>query len=188
MTINGIQSIDPTTSPLTSPTSAPGTTDASSGLGKDAFMRLLVDQIKNQDPLSPSDNTQYLAQLAQFSSLEQMQSLNDNIVGLAVLQQNNALMSQLTTSSSLIGQTVTYMDPSTNELATGTVSSVKIEDNIALLSIGGEDVPLANVTEVLGHQPVDGTTGTGTETNTGTEPGDGAGTNAGATDPTTTPE
>ncbi len=178
MTIHGIQSTDPTTIPLTSPTSAPATADASNGLGKDAFMRLLVDQIKNQDPLSPSDNTQYLAQLAQFSSLEQMQSLNDNIVGLAVLQQNNALMSQLTQSSSLIGQTVNYMDPSTNQPATGTVTSVKIQDNVALLSIGGQDVPLANVTEVLGHLPVDGTTGSGTDTNTGT----------GTTDPTTTPE
>ena len=165
MTINGIQSTDP----LTSPTSAPAATGAN-GLGKDAFMTLLVDQIKNQDPLSPSDNTQYLAQLAQFSSLEQMQSLNDNIVGLAVLQQNNALMSQLTQSSTLIGQTVMYTDPSTGESATGAVGSVKIQDNVALLSIGGEDVPLANVSQVLGHQPVDttGSTGSGDDTGTGT--------------------
>src|SRR6478752_427371 len=144
MTINGIQSTDP----LTSPTSAPAAPTGSSALGKDAFMTLLVDQIKNQDPLSPSDNTQYLAQLAQFSSLEQMQSLNDNIVGLAVLQQNNALMSQLTQSSTLIGQTVTYNDPTTGQPATGAVSSVMIQDNVALLSINGENVPLANVTQV----------------------------------------
>ncbi len=166
MTINGIQSTDP----LTSPTSAPAAT-GSSALGKDAFMTLLVDQIKNQDPLSPSDNTQYLAQLAQFSSLEQMQSLNDNIVGLAVLQQNNALMSQLTQSSTLIGQTVMYTDPSTGESATGAVGSVKIQDNVALLSINGEDVPLANVTQVLGHEPVDTTppvTGTDGDAGTGT--------------------
>jgi flagellar basal-body rod modification protein FlgD len=165
MTINGIQSTDP----LTSPTSAPAAT-GSSALGKDAFMTLLVDQIKNQDPLSPSDNTQYLAQLAQFSSLEQMQSLNDNIVGLAVLQQNNALMSQLTQSSTLIGQTVQYTDPATGQSATGAVSSVKIQDNVALLSIGGEDVPLANVTQVLGHEPAttDSGTGTGGDAGTGT--------------------
>jgi flagellar basal-body rod modification protein FlgD len=147
MTIQSIQSGDPLTSSTTIPTEA----QSSSALGKDAFMKLLVNQIKNQDPLSPSDNTQYLSQLAQFSSLEQMQSLNDNIVGLAVLQQNNALMSQLTQSSALIGQTVTYLDPATNQSATGTVSSVMIQDNLAVLSIGGENIPLANVTEVLGH-------------------------------------
>jgi flagellar basal-body rod modification protein FlgD len=182
MTINGIQTTDPLTSPTTSPTSAPAAT-GSSALGKDAFMTLLVDQIKNQDPLSPSDNTQYLAQLAQFSSLEQMQSLNDNLVGMAVLQQNNALMSQLTQSSTLIGQTVVYTDPATGQSATGAVSSVKIQDNVALLTIGGEDVPLANVTQVLGHMPVDGTApGAGTDTGSGT----GGDTGTGTTDPTTT--
>lgn len=181
MTINGIQSTDPLISPTTSPTSAPAATDASSALGKDAFMTLLVDQIKNQDPLSPSDNTQYLAQLAQFSSLEQMQTMNDNIVGLAVLQQNNALMSQLTQSSTLIGQTVQYTDPATGQSATGAVTSVKIQDNVALLSIGGEDVPLANVTQVLGHLDPGGTT-----PDSGTDTGTSGDTGTGTTDPNTT--
>jgi hypothetical protein len=72
------------------------------------------------------------------------------------------------------------MDPSTNQLSNGTVSSVKIQDNVALLSIDGQDVPLANITEVLGHQPVDGTTGSGTDTSTGGDTGE--------TDPTTNPE
>ncbi|MDZ4774186.1 MAG: flagellar hook capping FlgD N-terminal domain-containing protein [Planctomycetota bacterium] len=126
------------------------TVASASNLDKDAFMKLLVSQLKNQDPLAPQDNGQYIAQLAQFSSLEQMQELNDNVVGLAVLQQNNALMSQLTQSSSLIGQQVRYTDPTTQESRVGTVSSVKIEDDLAQLSIGGNNVPLGNVTEVLG--------------------------------------
>ncbi len=124
---------------------------ANQSLDKDAFMKLLVNQLKNQDPMDPADNTTYIAQLAQFSSLEQMQALNDNIVGLAVLQQNNALMSQLTQSSALIGQQVRYLDPTTNEPKVGVVSSVKIEDDLAQLSIDGSSVPLGNVTEVLGH-------------------------------------
>jgi len=89
-----------------------------------------------------------LAQLAQFSSLEQMTELNDNIVGLAVLQQSNALMSQLTSSSALIGQNVRYSDPATGEARWGSVASVKIEEGLAVLNIGGENVPLANVLEV----------------------------------------
>ncbi len=120
-------------------------------LGKDAFLRLLVSQLKNQDPMEPARNEEMLAQLAQFSSLEQMQELNDNIVGLAVLQQSNALMSQLTSSSALIGQSVEYSDPqgsATGGTAWGTVSSVKIQEGLAVLVIDGKDVPLANVLEV----------------------------------------
>lgn len=144
MAISNVQNTSST------PTSTTTTGTNAQSLGKDAFMKLLVNQMKNQDPLSPSDNSQYLSQLAQFSSLEQMQELNDNIVGLAVLQQNNALMSQLTQSSTLIGQEVRYTDPTTQESKTGFVSSVKVDDGIAVLSIGGSTVPLANVSEVLG--------------------------------------
>src|SRR5262245_21876395 len=92
-------------------------------LGKDAFMSLLVNQLKNQDPLDPAKNEDMIAQLAQFSSLEQMQELNDNIVGLAVLQQQNALLDHLTTSSNLIGQSVKFLDPATQEERWGTVAS-----------------------------------------------------------------
>lgn len=144
MSISNIQS---STNSSSSSTSAIA---SQSNLDKDAFMKLLVSQLKNQDPMAPQDNGEYIAQLAQFSSLEQMQELNDNVVGLAVLQQNNALMSQLTQSSSLIGQQVRYTDPTTQESRTGTVSSVKIENDLAQLSIGGNNIPLGNVTEVLG--------------------------------------
>jgi flagellar basal-body rod modification protein FlgD len=129
-----------------------------SALGKDTFMKLLVTQMRNQDPLQPAKNEQMLAQLAQFSSLEQMQDLNDNIVGLAVLQQSNALMSQLTNSSSLIGKSVEYVDPKSGNQVWGTVSSVRIKEGLAILNIGGEDIPLANVTEV-GAEPSTTTTG-----------------------------
>ena len=121
-------------------------------LGKNTFMKLLVTQLRNQDPLQPAKNEEMLAQLAQFSSLEQMQDLNDNIVGLAVLQQSNALMSQLTNSSSLIGKSVEYLDPTSGEAVWGTVTSVRIKEGLAILNIGGEDVPLASVTEV-GTEP-----------------------------------
>lgn len=126
--------------------------DAPSRLDKDAFMKLLVNQMKNQDPMQPADNTQMIAQLAQFSSLEQMQTLNDNIVGLAVLQQQNATLNQLTSASALIGKTVKYLDPATQTEQWGSVEAVKIVDGLASLSIGGKDVPLANVAEI-GAQP-----------------------------------
>ena len=49
----------------------------SSVLGKDAFLELLVTQLQNQDPLNPMDDKEFIAQLAQFSSLEQMSNVAD---------------------------------------------------------------------------------------------------------------
>jgi flagellar basal-body rod modification protein FlgD len=123
---------------------------SSEELGKDAFMKLLVSQLQNQDPINPQSNEDFIAQLAQFSSLEQMTNLNDAFLGLTLLQQSNALMAQLTDSSSLIGQTVHYTDPATSEAKSGTVDSVKIEEGLAILNIDGADVPLMNVTEITG--------------------------------------
>lgn len=124
-----------------------------SGVGKDAFMNLLATQLKNQDPMDPAKNDQMLAQLAQFSSLEQMQNLNDNIVGLAVLQQSNALMQQLTDASALMGKDVKYTDPETQKETWGKVDSVRIVDGAAMLNIGGKDIPLVAVKEI-GTPPV----------------------------------
>ena len=121
-------------------------------LDKNAFLQLLIAQMKNQSPLDPTSNDEFIAQLAQFSSLEQMQVVNENLVGLAVLQQSNALMSQLTDSSALIGKSVRYDDPETGEPKEGTVASVKLEEGLAILRIDGKDIPLANVTEVTGEQ------------------------------------
>lgn len=55
-------------------------------LGKDAFLQLLVAQIKNQSPLNPQDSSQFLSQLSQFSSLEQLQNMTTGIDSLASLQ------------------------------------------------------------------------------------------------------
>lgn len=173
--ISGIQATDPI---------AGAATGAAAGqaMGKDAFMKLLVNQIKNQDPMAPTDNQQFIAQLAQFSSLEQMTTMNENIVGLAVLQQNNALLDQLTSSSALIGQHVTWADPTTGQSRDGVVSSVKLVDGLAVLRVGTEDVPLGAVEEVDGAPQADAGTGTtdgadaGTDTDTGGADG-AAGTN-----------
>ena len=119
-------------------------------LGRDAFMQLLVNQLKNQDPLAPTGQEEFLAQLAQFSALEEMRGVNENLVALALLQQNNALMDQLTSASSLIGKTVVYVDPDGGAELSGTVESVKLEEGLAFLRIDGQDVPLTQVVEVTG--------------------------------------
>lgn len=82
-----------------------GTTTSSTEtvMGKDDFLNLLVAQLRNQDPLNPSDSTEFTAQLAQFSSLEQLQNINDTLAGFEVYQStlNNIQ------SSNFIGKTVT---------------------------------------------------------------------------------
>ena len=66
----------------------PSTTDV---LGKDDFLQLLVAQLQNQDPLNPMESTEFTAQLAQFSSLEQLYNVNDNLsdLGTSQLTMNN---------------------------------------------------------------------------------------------------
>ena len=59
-----------------------GKTDISQVTSKDAFLRLLVAQIRNQNPLNPADGVQFLTQLAQFSELEQMITMRQEVEGL----------------------------------------------------------------------------------------------------------
>ena len=66
-------------------------------LDKNAFLKLLITQLENQDPLDPQDNSEFVAEMAQFSSLEQMTNMNDS------LSQINTLVSNMDTSM-LVGQ------------------------------------------------------------------------------------
>jgi flagellar basal-body rod modification protein FlgD len=143
MELSGISSSDPFSL-------APQSQSAQS-LGSDAFMKLLVQQLQNQDPLDPAQGTEYVAQLANFASLEQMTNLNSQLELLTLLQQDNQLTNELTMGSLLIGQEVGYVDPDTQAEGQGIVDSVKIEDGITVVSIDGKDIPLLSVNEVLGE-------------------------------------
>lgn len=85
-------SVDSVTSTTNNPTGLydPGAT--STVMGKDDFLTLLLTQLQNQDPLNPTDSTEYTAQLAQFSSLEQLSNVNANLEYMQLYQAsiNNA--------------------------------------------------------------------------------------------------
>jgi len=152
MDIPGISSNDPITTRL-------GQTQfGAQQLDRDAFLNLFVAQLENQDPLDPVKNEAFVEQLATFSSLEQLEEMNDNMVASIALNQSNAILSQLTQSSALIGKSVTWADPDTGYETTGTVERVKLTDGYAMLSIDGQDVPLAAVVEIQGDAPDESTT------------------------------
>jgi flagellar basal-body rod modification protein FlgD len=79
-------------------------------MGKEDFLMLLVAQLQNQDPLSPDDPTEFTAQLAQFSSLEQLTSLNESMENLVTSNANSDRFSTLNT----IGKSVAYNSGSFN--------------------------------------------------------------------------
>ena len=109
-----------------------------SNLDKDAFLQLLVAQMKYQDPLEPTSNTEYIAQFATFSELEQMQNMSATL--------------ELSRASSLIGQTV-LLDVTDSEGRTrtvqGNVDYVIYENGKAYLSIGGEPYSLDDLDRVV---------------------------------------
>ncbi len=76
----------------------------SNKLGKDEFLKLLVAQLANQDPLSPTDNQQFIAQLAQFSSVEQAEATNSRLDSLLLAQASN----NQTATSAFIGKDVMF--------------------------------------------------------------------------------
>jgi flagellar basal-body rod modification protein FlgD len=127
-----------------------------SSLDKDAFMQLLVAQMRNQDPTQPADSEQLAAQLAQFSSLEQLEQINENLTVMGLLEQNNALLSQLSESSSLIGNEITWEDPELGISGSGTVDSVQVINGLTYLKVDGNSVPLAFVTGVQAAGSTDG--------------------------------
>lgn len=87
---------------LPQPSSAP--TPPSNTLGKDDFLKLLTTQLQSQDPLSPMDSNAFVAQLAQFSTVEQLQGVGDKLDSLLLAQ---ATSNQLSTAS-LVGKGVRY--------------------------------------------------------------------------------
>lgn len=115
---------------------------ASSTLDKDAFLQLLVTQMKYQDPLEPTDNTEYVSQLATFSTLEEMQNMTSSL--------------SMTRATSLVGQYVTVKV--TNEttgitsLTGGKVDYVSIENNKAFLNINGEKYSIDDLDSIVDEE------------------------------------
>ncbi|ASV40234.1 flagellar hook assembly protein FlgD [Pseudomonas sp. NS1(2017)] len=121
-------------------------------LGKDAFLQLLVTQLKNQNPLSPQDNGAFVAQLAQFSSLEGINTLNDSVNAIS----SNFSSSQALQASSLVGRSIIIQTDKamvdTSKSMTGSVD-VKTATGNVTVKITDKDGNLVRTIE-MGAQAV----------------------------------
>ena len=108
------------------------TATGSQSLGKDAFLQLLVTQLKNQNPLSPQDNGAFVAQLAQFSSLEGINTLNDSVNNIS----SNFSSSQALQASSLVGRSIIIQTDKamvdTSKSMTGSVDVTAAVGNVSV--------------------------------------------------------
>ena len=110
-------------------------------LGKDQFLKLFVAQLQHQDPMNPMNDSEFMAQMASFSTLEQVTNL---------ASANERMATSMTSNSAvgLIGRTVSYVDAN-DEIRTGKVDKVTTAGGKPLLTVDGVDgVDPSTITQV----------------------------------------
>jgi flagellar basal-body rod modification protein FlgD len=124
-----------------SSSSTSSVTGVGGAMGEQQFLQLLVAQLKNQDPLSPMDNSQFVSQLAQFSALQQEQT--NGATQLSLLGND-----QLGLADGLVGHTVAYTTTAggaaTSDVVMGASNS---SSGVQLLMQSGASVPLSSITQ-----------------------------------------
>jgi len=126
-----------------------------SELGKDAFLQLLITQLQHQDPTNPMDDREFISQMAQFSSLEQMQNMTKAIESLLSSQQQSQMMNYAT----FIGKEVKWHEiteekdekgnPVVNE-GTGVIESLKFVDgSVVFKLVDGKEISPGNISGIL---------------------------------------
>jgi flagellar basal-body rod modification protein FlgD len=130
--VTSTTSTSSTASTLAELNSSNGSTGDST-LDEADFLKLLTAQLAAQDPLDPESNTDFIAQMATFSQLEQMNTMSENM--------------SAETASNYIGKTVTASDSDGNTV-TGVVSSISIDSGDVTLNIGDSSCALDTVTNV----------------------------------------
>ncbi|WP_127531890.1 flagellar hook capping FlgD N-terminal domain-containing protein [Paenibacillus kobensis] len=111
-------------------------------LGKDQFLKILVTQLRNQDPSQPLQDRDFIAQMAQFSSVEQLMNMSEQMT---MLRQN------LGTASSLIGMTVEWnglSDAGVGTTYSGVVEAISIKDGEQYAKVGDKSVKVDELTTI----------------------------------------
>ena len=158
------------------PQEKPKPTGPNNEMGKDAFLKLLVAQLKYQDPMNPADGTEFISQTAQFTVVERLENL---------VKQNEAMMQSqnAVAGTTLIGKHIKWTALESDEAdapTDGVVTGVKLTSDGPILMVGDWEVPMARITAVVPATPPPTPPGGGGTTNTTTPAGGagGTGTNA----------
>ena len=123
-------------------TPASSTVDRPDQMGKDVFMKLLVAQMRYQDPANPADTNQMMAQTATFTQVEKLEQIAATSATALVLQEHAA-------AGAMVGRHVTYTD-TTGTSVTGLVSSVRLAsgDGEAVAVVAGQQVQVGRITAI----------------------------------------
>ena len=127
-------------------TNATRDSNRTSVIGQDAFFKMLIAQLKNQDPTNPQGGTEFAVQLAQFASLERLTNLNATLTS-----QNQNVMNLISAQSvNLIGKEVTarMFDGKTESTINGQVTAVNFKDSAISLTVNGQNIPFSDVLSV----------------------------------------
>ncbi|MHB0877393.1 MAG: flagellar hook capping FlgD N-terminal domain-containing protein [Anaerolineae bacterium] len=125
----------------TSDTAAAAAIANNNELGQDAFLKLLLTQLEYQDPMNPMGDTEFIAQLAQFTSLSELQKLNATTTEMLTAQ-------GLASAASLIGLNVSGLDDAGGAVS-GVAEAALMKDSKIYVRIGGSDVALSTVSEIV---------------------------------------
>ncbi len=144
--------------------SGEATPDRMNDLSMSDFIRMMVAELENQDPMNPMSNTEMLAQISQMRSITSNEKLSATVEALAMGQ-------SLATASSMIGKTITGVD-TLGQTVTGVVDKVVIEDGSAKLYVGSSVIRTQNVTAIgtPGSSSSDSPPGDEDKTDDSTEP------------------
>jgi flagellar basal-body rod modification protein FlgD len=138
--VSGSTAAASTTSTTTTPTTEVNRTDQ---MGKDTFLKLLVAQMRYQDPSNPTSSSEFMAQTATFTQVEKLEELATQNAALLTMQ-------RALSAGAMVGHTVSYTDTD-GTTKTGTVTSVKISGDSSTESkavVDGVDVALGRLSEV----------------------------------------
>ena len=127
----------------------PGATQTSSksqNLGQADFLKLLVAQLRYQDPMNPMEDKEFIAQMAQFNALEEMRSLNKSFAALSDFN-------QLTQASSLLGKTVAIRTE--EEHFAGVIDEVRRVGGEIMVLVNGKEYPLGAIQQVADPQALE---------------------------------
>ncbi|EGL14669.1 MULTISPECIES: flagellar hook capping FlgD N-terminal domain-containing protein [unclassified Paenibacillus] len=116
-------------------------------LGKDDFLKILITQLQNQDPMQPMQDKEFVAQMAQFTSVEQLSNMASEM---------KLLRSSLGFTSSLIGKDISWMgktDSGETVMKNGVVESIIVRDGVQYATVDGKEVKLEEVLKIENQKP-----------------------------------